>query len=98
MAFSDSPYAMFGSKPEANRGHGRHRLQRRDPIENSNFVPVRRGERHLPYDRGPRRDGCISYYTQPMTTETRRGPEPPDISEKGGMKGGQPQRADTRLF
>ena len=31
-------------------------------------------------------------------TETRRGPEPPDISEKGGMKGGQPQRADTRLF
>jgi len=33
-----------------------------------------------------------------MTTETRRGPEPPDISEKGGMKNGQPQRADTRLF
>jgi Chlorite dismutase len=33
-----------------------------------------------------------------MTSETRRGPEPPDISEKGGMKGGQPQRADTRLF
>jgi hypothetical protein len=32
------------------------------------------------------------------TAETRRGPEPPDISEKGGMKGGQPQRADTRLF
>jgi chlorite dismutase len=31
-------------------------------------------------------------------TETRRGPEPPDISEKGGMKGGEPQRADTRLF
>ncbi|MEP7304510.1 MAG: chlorite dismutase family protein [Acidobacteriota bacterium] len=31
-------------------------------------------------------------------TETRRGPEPPDISEKGGMKAGQPQRADTRLF
>ena len=31
-------------------------------------------------------------------TETRRGPEAPDISEKGGMKGGQPQRADTRLF
>ncbi len=28
----------------------------------------------------------------------RRGPEPPDISEKGGMKAGQPQRADTRLF
>ena len=33
-----------------------------------------------------------------MSIETRRGPEPPDISEKGGMKGGQPQRADTRLF
>ena len=35
-----------------------------------------------------------------MSTETptRRGPERPDISEKGGMKGGQPQRADTRLF
>ena len=33
-----------------------------------------------------------------MMNETRRGPEPPDISEKGGMKGGQPQRADTRLF
>ena len=33
-----------------------------------------------------------------MTGETRRGPEPPDISEKGGMKAGQPQRSDTRLF
>jgi hypothetical protein len=33
-----------------------------------------------------------------MTTEARRGPEPPDISEKGGMKGGQPQRSDIRLF
>src|SRR4029453_13850762 len=32
------------------------------------------------------------------TAETRRGPEPPDISEKGGMKDGQPQRSDTRLF
>ena len=31
-------------------------------------------------------------------TETRRGPEPPDISEKGGMKHGQPQRSDRRLF
>ena len=31
-------------------------------------------------------------------TETRRGPEPPDISERGGMKNGQPQRSDTRLF
>jgi hypothetical protein len=30
--------------------------------------------------------------------ERRRGPEPPDISEKGGLKGGQPQRSDERLF
>jgi chlorite dismutase len=37
-------------------------------------------------------------YTQQVATETRRGPEPPDISEKGGIKNGQPQRADTRLF
>jgi Chlorite dismutase len=29
---------------------------------------------------------------------TRRGPEPPDLSEKGGMKNGQPQRSDERLF
>jgi chlorite dismutase len=29
---------------------------------------------------------------------TRRGPEPPDISEKGGIKDGQPQRSDVRLF
>jgi chlorite dismutase len=33
-----------------------------------------------------------------VSTETRRGPEPPDISEKGGMRNGQPQRADARLF
>ena len=31
-------------------------------------------------------------------SERRRGPEPPDISEKGGMKHGQPQRSDERLF
>ena len=39
-------------------------------------------------------------YTQRMShpTETRRGPEPPDLSEKGGMKNGQPQRSDERLF
>src|ERR1700754_5231296 len=28
----------------------------------------------------------------------RRGPEPPDLSEKGGNKDGQPQRSDVRLF
>lgn len=35
-----------------------------------------------------------------MTTpaEAHRGPEPPDISEKGGMKNGQPQRSNDRLF
>jgi chlorite dismutase len=31
-------------------------------------------------------------------TEPRRGPEPPDLSEKGGVKNGQPQRSDDRLF
>jgi chlorite dismutase len=33
-----------------------------------------------------------------QATETRRGPEPPDLSEKGGMRNGVPQRSDTRLF
>src|SRR5688572_29959604 len=33
-----------------------------------------------------------------MATETRRGPEPPDISERGGVKNGQPQRSNERLF
>ena len=36
-----------------------------------------------------------------MSTETpgpRKGPEPPDLSERGGMKAGQPQRSDERLF
>jgi len=32
------------------------------------------------------------------TERPRRGPEPPDLSEKGGMKNGQPQRSDDRLF
>ncbi len=32
------------------------------------------------------------------TQNPRKGPEPPDISERGGMKGGQPQRSDERLF
>jgi Chlorite dismutase len=32
------------------------------------------------------------------THTPRRGPEPPDISERGGMKNGQPQRSDERLF
>jgi hypothetical protein len=30
--------------------------------------------------------------------DRRRGPEPPDLSEKGGIKNGQPQRSDERLF
>ena len=29
---------------------------------------------------------------------TRRGPEPPDLSEKGGVRDGQPQRENRRLF
>jgi len=33
-----------------------------------------------------------------MSTETRRGPEPPDLSEKGGARDGKPQRSDRRLF
>jgi chlorite dismutase len=39
-------------------------------------------------------------YTETMSqpAETRRGPEPPDLSEKGGMKNGQPQRSNDRLF
>jgi len=32
------------------------------------------------------------------THAQRRGPEPPDIFEKGGMKDGQPQRLNVRLF
>jgi Chlorite dismutase len=31
-------------------------------------------------------------------TEARVRLEPPDLSEKGGLKGGQPQRSDERLF
>jgi chlorite dismutase len=33
-----------------------------------------------------------------MAQETRKGLEPPDIAERGGMKNGQPQRSDERLF
>ena len=33
-----------------------------------------------------------------MSVETRRGPEPPDLSERGGNKDGRPQRLDRRLF
>jgi hypothetical protein len=33
-----------------------------------------------------------------MTHEPRKGPEPPDIAERGGMRNGQPQRSDERLF
>jgi chlorite dismutase len=35
---------------------------------------------------------------QSGAAEPRRGIEPPDISEKGGLKGGLPQRSDERLF
>jgi len=33
-----------------------------------------------------------------MSVEARRGPAPPDLSEKGGVKDGAPQRSDRRLF
>ena len=33
-----------------------------------------------------------------QATEARRGPEPPDLSERGGMKNGEPQRSNDRLF
>lgn len=34
-----------------------------------------------------------------MTEHMRRGPiEPPDLSEKGGLKDGEPQRSDERLY
>jgi chlorite dismutase len=33
-----------------------------------------------------------------MAEHTRRGVEPPDLSERGGLKGGEPQRSDDRLF
>src|SRR5262245_23165404 len=33
-----------------------------------------------------------------MMTDKRSRLEPPDLAEKGGMKGGQPQRSDERLF
>src|SRR5947207_2221794 len=36
--------------------------------------------------------------TPPAAHAQRRGPEPPDIFEKGGMKDGQPQRLNARLF
>ena len=36
--------------------------------------------------------------TPDATAPTRRGPEPPDLSEKGGMRQGVPQRSDDRLF
>ena len=33
-----------------------------------------------------------------MAHDQRRSIEPPDLSEKGGMRNGQPQRSDERLF
>src|SRR5438045_6989067 len=35
---------------------------------------------------------------EPTHPQTRKGPPPPDISERGGAKDGQPQRSDERLF
>jgi hypothetical protein len=33
-----------------------------------------------------------------MAHDPRKGIDPPDLAEKGGMKNGQPQRSDQRLF
>jgi hypothetical protein len=33
-----------------------------------------------------------------MAEHVRRGIEPPDLRERGGLKGGEPQRSDQRLF
>ena len=55
----------------------------------------------LRYDQAvstPGHPGAPAAPGTPPAAQTRRGPEPPDISEKGGMKDGQPQRSDTRLF
>jgi hypothetical protein len=35
---------------------------------------------------------------EPSVHSPRKGIEPPDLTEKGGMKNGQPQRSDERLF
>jgi chlorite dismutase len=40
----------------------------------------------------------MAHPTDTPASTTRRGPEPPDISEKGGTKDGRPQRTDRRLF
>jgi hypothetical protein len=36
--------------------------------------------------------------TSAASAPVRRGPEPPDLSEKGGNRNGQPQRLNERLF
>src|SRR4051812_24936872 len=40
----------------------------------------------------------MAHPTDTRPPDVRRGPEPPDLAEKGGMKNGQPQRSDRRLF
>ena len=50
------------------------------------------------YTHGERESQADRVGNTTMATETRRGPEPPDISERGGVKNGQPQRSDDRLF
>jgi chlorite dismutase len=40
----------------------------------------------------------MAHPTDTRPSDVRRGPEPPDLAEKGGMKNGQPQRTDRRLF
>src|SRR5206468_4297739 len=47
--------------------------------------------------RGPNRR-IIYCRDMAQATDVRRGPEALDISEKGGIKNGQPQRSNDRLF
>src|SRR5207244_3952756 len=50
-------------------------------------------------DRRPARSilACMGQPTE-TSAPVRRGPEPPDLAEKGGIKEGQAQRSDRRLF
>ena len=44
------------------------------------------------------RQGRELYSAHGAANRNTRGPEPPDLSEKGGIKNGQPQRSNDRLF
>jgi chlorite dismutase len=58
--------------------------------------PIRGGTPALEADDPPRTRTILNAMAH--STEARRGPEPPDLSERGGVKDGVPQRSDVRLF